>query len=150
MKPSLGWDDMGITFNVCDKRGSNANAHFVLLKDGWTFQQARAEAVFAWDENESRRVREYNIKLGVCWAPSRLLTFLRHHNSPAGQQIPPPSRNEHTIDLDQLVTLITCQSRLEEIVSLNSECKTISGSRPPSGAFTFYEHWDEEESETEN
>ena len=76
IKPNLKWDDFGISFIFCDKLSSCANARYINLRPGWTLQQARAEAMTHYDENEEERVREYNFKLVTCWARARPLNVL--------------------------------------------------------------------------
>ncbi len=128
IKPNINWDDFGISFSVCDAKNASANAKYVALNPGWTLQQARAEAMLHWDENECDRVIDYNMKLAVCWARSRLLTSLRISQGlwEDGQN----PGNEITVNTDELVKLVTCADRMREMAILVDESNRIARARP--------------------
>lgn len=128
IKPNMNWDDFGISFSVCDAKSSGANAKYVALTPGWTLQQARAEAMMHWDENECERVIDYNTKLAVCWARSRLLTSLR--TSQAGARPAANIQNELTVNMDELVKLVTCADKMKEMAMLIDESNKIAKARP--------------------
>ena len=131
IKPNINWDDFGISFTVCDAKNASANAKYVALKPGWTWQQARAEAMMHWDENECERVIDYNTKLTVCWARSRLLASIRTSQGIWEETQSMGSRqNEVTVNTDELVRLITCADKMKDMAVLVDESKRIAGARP--------------------
>ncbi|ODA84328.1 hypothetical protein RJ55_02848 [Drechmeria coniospora] len=127
IKPNINWDDFGVSFSVCDANSANANAKYVSLREGWTLQQARAEAMIHWDERECQRVIEHNEDLVVCWARSRLITSLRALQS---ESHPITIPDEVTVNTDELVRLVTCADRVKEMATLIDESERIAGSRP--------------------
>jgi len=129
IKPIMNWDDFGTSFSVCDAKSSAANAKYVNLNLGWTWQQARAEAMVHWDENEYQRVIEYNTRLAVCWARSRLLTSMRAASrTQAGGE--GHGYNEITANTDELVLLVTCADKMKDMATLVEESNQIAQSRP--------------------
>ena len=129
IKPNINWDDFGISFTVCDANNASANAKYVTLNPGWTLQQARAEAMIHWDENESERVIEYNFKLAVYWARSRLLATLRESQKD-GNEDQIGGGNEITVNTDELVKLVTCGDRMKEMAVLVDESNRIAKAWP--------------------
>ncbi|KAK4168081.1 hypothetical protein QBC43DRAFT_361741 [Cladorrhinum sp. PSN259] len=133
IKPNLNWDDFGVSFTVCDKVNSCANAKYVAWNDGWTLQQARAEAMMHWDRHEIERVTEYNFKLVVCWARGRLLAEL-YAGNPAGAtngaSNRPAGRALVTENTDELVQLVTCADKMKEMAILVDEARRIAEARP--------------------
>ncbi|KAK3379636.1 hypothetical protein B0T24DRAFT_590171 [Lasiosphaeria ovina] len=134
IKPNMNWDDFGVSFSVCDAKGSGASAKYVALNPGWTLQQARAEAMMHWDEHEVERIIEYNAKLAVCFARSRLLALHRASGS-GGTTLPQGSRpvgtlNEVAINTDDFVKLVTCADKMKEMATLVNESEKIASARP--------------------
>ncbi|KAK3934374.1 hypothetical protein QBC46DRAFT_427632, partial [Diplogelasinospora grovesii] len=134
IKPNINWDDFGISFSVCDAKSSGANAKYVALTPGWTLQQARAEAMTHWDEHECDRVIEYNTKLAVCWARSRLLA--PHRASASGGSAvaqcsrPVGTQNEIVVNTGEFVKLVTCADKMKEMATLVDESNKIAKARP--------------------
>ena len=128
IKPNMNRDDFDISFPICDAKSSSANAKYVHLNPGWTWQQARAEAMLHWDESECQRVIDYNTRLAVYWARSRLLRSL--WATPQNRKVGAcRSDSEVTINTDELVRLVTCADKMKEMVTLVDESNRIVQAR---------------------
>lgn len=117
-KPKI--NDSGISFTVCDERGSAASAKYVRLKPGWTLELARAQAMLRWDGYECERVIKYNTELAVCWARSRLLMSLRAFEGVAHLAV---THDIIAVNTDELVKLVTCTDKMEELAMLDESAR---------------------------
>ncbi|KAK3363832.1 hypothetical protein B0T25DRAFT_54388 [Lasiosphaeria hispida] len=73
LKPNLNWTHFGMSFVVCDVKGSAASDKFVQLAPGMTMAQVYSDCMVNFDEQEAKRVGDYDYDLGVYWVRSRLL-----------------------------------------------------------------------------
>lgn len=135
MKPNINMDTCGVSFMMVDSKSATVNPRYVTYKSGWTAQQARAEAVIHWDTNEVRRIGNYNKSLVTYWARSRLLRYLRLHPmqeallNQASQERPVGLDNEGREDHNELHTIRTCASILEECAAVSSQVSAIAHMR---------------------
>ncbi|KAK3372919.1 hypothetical protein B0T24DRAFT_491666, partial [Lasiosphaeria ovina] len=92
LKPNLNWTHFGMSFVVCDVKGSAASDKFVQLAPGMTMAQVYFDCMANFDEQEAKRVGDYNYDLGVYWARSRLLFDMRMSSTENGTSVPQGDR----------------------------------------------------------